>query len=96
MEAATRRSRRLASVVAGCARLVLALCGAALIFVSLTACSASDDGSAAQDVPRVGLMHVGTDHTPSSFGALARQLDEKYGWSLPRPTSTVAPTRRCS
>ncbi len=78
-------------MVAGCARLVLALCGAALIFVSLTACSASDNGSAAQDVARVGLMHVGTDHTPSSFGALARQLDEKYGWSLP-----MAEVDRCA
>jgi putative tryptophan/tyrosine transport system substrate-binding protein len=36
-------------------------------------------------------MHVGTDHTPSSFGALARQLDEKYGWDLPE-----AEVDRCS
>ena len=73
----------LRSLVANGRRVALALCGAAAISASLTACSVSDDGSAAQDVPRVGVMHVGTDHTPSSFGALARQLDEKFGWDLP-------------
>jgi putative ABC transport system substrate-binding protein len=72
-------------------RVALTLCGAAVIAASLSACSASDDGSAAEDMPRVGLMHVGTDHTPSSFGALARQLDEKYGWKLPE-----AEVDRCS
>jgi putative ABC transport system substrate-binding protein len=69
--------------LAGGTRIALALCGAAVVAASLSACSASDDGSAAEDMPRVALMHVGTDHTPSSFGALARQLDEKYGWTLP-------------
>jgi len=81
----------LRSRVSGGTRIAVALCGAAVIATSLTACSASDDGSAAEDVPRVGLMHVGTDHTPSSFGALARQLDEKYGWKLPE-----AEVDRCS
>ena len=79
----TDRMKGLGTVVADVERAALAICGALLISVSLTACSASDSGSAAQDVPRVGLMHVGTDHTPPSFGALARQLDEKYGWHLP-------------
>jgi putative ABC transport system substrate-binding protein len=79
----TDRMKGLGTVVADVERAALAICCALLISVSLTACSASDSGSAAQDVRRVGLMHVGTDHTPPSFGALARQLDEKYGWDLP-------------
>jgi putative tryptophan/tyrosine transport system substrate-binding protein len=79
----TDRMKGLGAVMADVQRAGLAICGALLISVSLTACSASDSGSAAQDVPRVGLMHVGTDHTPPSFGALARQLDDKYGWNLP-------------
>jgi putative ABC transport system substrate-binding protein len=77
------RLSELRSLVANGRRVALALCGAAAISAALTACSASGDGSAAEDVPGVGVMHVGTDHTPSSFGALARQLDEKYGWDLP-------------
>lgn len=65
--------------------------GAVLIGLLLTACSISDDGSAAQDVRRIGLMHVGTDHVPPSFPALATQLDEKYGWDVPE-----AEIARCS
>ena len=78
-----RRMWELRSVVTDGRRVAVALCGAAAISASLTACSVSGDGSAAQDVRRVGVMHVGTDHTPSSFGALAKQLDEKFGWDLP-------------
>jgi putative tryptophan/tyrosine transport system substrate-binding protein len=79
----TDRMRELDAVVAGGRRVALALCSAALVTALLAGCSASDNGSAAQDVPRVALMHVGTDHTPPSFGSLVRQLDEKYGWALP-------------
>jgi ABC-type uncharacterized transport system substrate-binding protein len=87
----TDRMRKLGSVVAGGKRVALALGSAVLLSLCLAACSGSDSGSAAVDVPRVGLMHVGTDHTPPSFGALARQLDEKYGWDLPE-----AEVDRCS
>ena len=79
----TDRMRRLGSVVAGGMRVALALVSAALILLFLAACSGSDSGSAAQDVPRVGLMHVGTDHVPPSFPALATQLREKFGWDVP-------------
>jgi ABC-type uncharacterized transport system substrate-binding protein len=79
----TDRTRRLGSMVACGKRVALALCGAALVSVFLAACSGSDSGSAASDVPRVGLMHVGTDHVPPSFPALATQLREKYGWDVP-------------
>jgi putative tryptophan/tyrosine transport system substrate-binding protein len=77
------RTTHLVSVLTGRGRIAAALCVTVVIAGSLSACSGSDSGSAAQDVPRVGLMHVGTDHTPPSFGALARQLQEKYGWELP-------------
>jgi putative tryptophan/tyrosine transport system substrate-binding protein len=70
------RTRKLCSVA-------LPLVSAVLLSLCLAACSGSDSGPSGGDVPRVGLMHVGTDHTPPSFGALARQLDEKYGWALP-------------
>jgi putative ABC transport system substrate-binding protein len=59
----------------------LALVGAVLIAALLAACGGSDgDSSAAQDVPRVGLMHVGTDHIPSSWPALKARLQE-LGWT---------------
>src|SRR5262249_4581034 len=61
---------------------------AVLISISLTACSGSDNGSAASDVPRVGLMHVGTDHVPPSFPALANQLRDKFGWDVPEAEVT--------
>jgi putative ABC transport system substrate-binding protein len=47
----------------------------------LTACSGSDDESpVAQDVPQVGLMHVGTDHIPPSWPSLKQRLEE-LGWT---------------
>lgn len=67
--------------------------GSAFLLAVLTVAAgcSSGKGATAQPIKRVGLMHVGTDHTPSSFGALARQLDEKYGWDLPE-----AEVDRCS
>jgi putative ABC transport system substrate-binding protein len=44
------------------------------------ACSGSDDDSSAQEVPRVGLMHVGTDHIPPSWPSLQGRLEE-LGWT---------------
>jgi putative tryptophan/tyrosine transport system substrate-binding protein len=44
----------------------------------LGACSGSDDSSA-EEVPRVGLMHVGTDHIPPSWPSLKGRLEE-LGW----------------
>jgi putative tryptophan/tyrosine transport system substrate-binding protein len=65
-------------------RYALALLGAAGTVAFLTACGGSDDGdSAAQDLRRVALMHVGTDHIPPSLGSLAAQLHEEYGWDVP-------------
>jgi putative ABC transport system substrate-binding protein len=52
-----------------------------LTATAFTACSGSDgDGSAAEDVPRVGLMHVGTDHIPPSWPSLKARLAE-LGWT---------------
>lgn len=63
------------------ARGALALCGAVLTAAVLAACSVSDDDSSgAQDVRRVGLMHVGTDHIPPSWPSLKARLEE-LGWS---------------
>lgn len=56
----------------------LALVSAPLLIALLTACS-SDDTSATQDVRRVGLMHVGTDHVPPSLDTLKARLEE-LGW----------------
>lgn len=65
------------------ARSAVTLVGAVLV-LALAACSGSNGGgSAASDVQRVGLMHVGTDHVPPSLGALILQLDEEYGWHVP-------------
>jgi putative tryptophan/tyrosine transport system substrate-binding protein len=50
-----------------------------LLAVSLTAGS-NDDSSAAQAVPRIGLMHVGTDHVPTSWPSLKARLEE-LGWT---------------
>src|SRR5262249_2492555 len=80
----TDRMRELGSVVAGGRRVALALCGGVLLALSLTACSGSDSGSASSGVPRIGLMHVGTDHVPPSFPALANQLRDKFGWDVPQ------------
>ncbi len=41
---------------------------------------ANGDGSDAQDVKRVGLMHVGTDHIPPSWPSLKARLEE-LGWT---------------
>lgn len=63
------------------ARGALALGGALLIAAVLASCSGSDGGSsAAQDVKRVGLMHVGTDHIPPSWPSLKARLGE-LGWT---------------
>ncbi len=59
----------------------LALGCAVLLTTLLTACAGSnDDDSAAQDIKRVGLMHVGTDHIPPSWPALKARLAE-LGWT---------------
>lgn len=47
---------------------------------SLTGCSGlNGDNPAAQDIKRVGLMHVGTDHVPPSLDTLKARLKE-LGW----------------
>jgi putative ABC transport system substrate-binding protein len=59
----------------------LALGSAVLLIGFLTACQGSDDDNAtAQDVRRVGLMHVGTDHVPPSWPSLKARLEE-LGWT---------------
>ena len=58
----------------------LAVAGALLIASLLGACSAWPGASpTAAPVPRVGLMHVGTDHIPPSLGTLVGRLAE-LGW----------------
>lgn len=65
--------------------------GAFAMATLLSACSVSDDdGSAEEDGPRIGVMHVGTDHVPPSLGGLTSQLEEGFGWDLPDPE-----VRRC-
>jgi putative ABC transport system substrate-binding protein len=60
---------------------LVALACAVLTAALLTACTTSDgDSSAAQDVRRVGLMHVGTDHIPPSWPSLKARLEE-LGWT---------------
>lgn len=61
------------------ARLVLGGAGAVLVVSLLTACSGKGDKSAAKSIPRVGLMHVGTDHVPPSLNSLKARLKE-LGW----------------
>ena len=61
----------------------VAACLLAVLPLALSACSGSDDGSAANDARQVALVHVGTDHVPPSFGSLVAQLEETYGWELP-------------
>jgi ABC-type uncharacterized transport system substrate-binding protein len=52
-----------------------------LIVPALTACNGSNgDSSAGQPVPRIGLMHVGTDHVPPSLNTLKARLKE-LGWT---------------
>lgn len=63
--------------------LLLAL-GGVVLATLLAACGGSSgDSAAAEPIKRVGLMHVGTDHVPPSLPALAKQLDERFGWQLP-------------
>lgn len=51
-----------------------------LLAASLAGCTASaHNGSDAKEIKRVGLMHVGTDHIPSSWPALKKRLAE-LGW----------------
>ena len=57
----------------------LALAGAVLVACLLTACGGKGNTSAAKPVPRVGLMHVGTDHVPPSLDTLKARLKE-LGW----------------
>jgi putative ABC transport system substrate-binding protein len=66
MKAASASPRVLASIV--------------LFAGLLGACSgASGDSPTPQPIPRVGLMHVGTDHNPPSLGTLVSRLSE-LGW----------------
>jgi putative ABC transport system substrate-binding protein len=53
--------------------------GMGAIAVLLTACGGSNAGTHAQHVLRVGLMHVGLDHTPPSLKPLEARLRE-LGW----------------
>lgn len=60
----------------------LAVLGAAAVLLAalLAAYGGSDgDSSPAQDIPHVGLMHVGTDHVPPSWPSLKSRLEE-LGW----------------
>ena len=53
--------------------------GAVLLACSAAACDGANDTSAADRTPRVGLMHVGTDHVPPSRDTLEARLKE-LGW----------------
>jgi putative ABC transport system substrate-binding protein len=58
----------------------LALMSVILCASLLSACSAGVGGSSAkQPIPRVGLMHVGTDHNPPSLATLVAGLGD-LGW----------------
>lgn len=47
----------------------------------LAGCGGSDDDTPDRgDIPRVGLMHVGTDHVPTSWPSLKARLEE-LGWT---------------
>jgi putative tryptophan/tyrosine transport system substrate-binding protein len=60
---------------------LVALGGAVLVAALLTAwSSSSSDSPATEAVRRVGLMHVGTDHVPSSWPSLRARLAE-LGWA---------------
>lgn len=59
----------------------VALVGVALAAAVTAGCSGSNgDEPAAGDIPRVGLMHVGTDHVPPSWPSLKARLEE-LGWT---------------
>jgi putative tryptophan/tyrosine transport system substrate-binding protein len=53
--------------------------GAVALTALLTACSGKAGKSAEKPIPRVGLMHVGTDHIPPSLPTLEARLAE-LGW----------------
>jgi putative tryptophan/tyrosine transport system substrate-binding protein len=53
--------------------------GAVLLVCLLAACDSERDKSAAKPIPRVGLMHVGTDHVPPSLDTLEARL-KQLGW----------------
>jgi len=60
-----------------------ALFGASVVALSLVAAGCgSDESRSEESVKRVGLMHVGLDHVPSSLGGIADGLEE-LGWDLP-------------
>jgi len=68
-------------IVTSMRRSALAMGAAVLLAVLLTACGSSDgDSAGATPVRRVGLMHVGTDHVPTSLGSLKARLEE-LGWT---------------
>jgi len=54
--------------------------GAVLLVCLLAACSGGGDKAAAKPIPRVGLMHVGTDHVPPSLDTLKARL-RQLGWT---------------
>jgi putative ABC transport system substrate-binding protein len=61
------------------ARLLLGGAGAVLVVALLTACNGNGGKSSAKPIPRVGLMHVGTDHIPPSRDTLEARL-KQLGW----------------
>src|SRR5262245_23172903 len=76
-----RRATLMSSLLdRGRARATLAVGGAVLVAAFLAGCGFSgDDDSSSESMKRVGLMHVGTDHIPSSWPALKARLAE-LGW----------------
>ena len=61
-------------------RHVRMLVGALLVAASLAGCTSADNvGEGQASIPKVGLMHVGTDHIPPSWPALKARLVE-LGW----------------
>jgi putative tryptophan/tyrosine transport system substrate-binding protein len=67
-------------------RLILAC--TVLVVGALTGCSGSGEKSAAKPIPRVGLMHVGTDHVPPSLKPLEARLAE-LGWNDARNVKLI-------
>jgi putative ABC transport system substrate-binding protein len=66
----------------------LALISVVITISLLGACSAGNDTSpTSAPIPRVGLLHVGTDHVPPSLGTLVARLIE-LGW-IDRPQEEV-------
>jgi putative ABC transport system substrate-binding protein len=61
----------------------VALAGAVLVTAFAAGCAGLGDDDGSEAVPSVALMHVGLDHIPGSFPALATQLEAEYGWDLP-------------